>query len=56
MLQAYADGAEGQKGIARLRGVAACTVNEQAISAREKLGARTNCHAVAIGLRLGLIN
>jgi DNA-binding CsgD family transcriptional regulator len=54
VLQAVAEGMQG-KAIGLLLGIAANTVKNHGTSLRAKLGAVSNTHAVAIALRLHLI-
>jgi DNA-binding CsgD family transcriptional regulator len=55
VLQCYADGAAGMKGVAKLRGTSMDTTRTHLKAVREKLAATHTAHAVAIGLRLGFI-
>lgn len=53
VLKALAEGARGHAGVGERLGVKVSTVNTHLISARAKLRAATNTHAVALWLTAG---
>ena len=55
VLQCYADGARGMKGVARLRKTSVDTIRKHLIAVREKLEAPTTYRAIAIGVARGIV-
>ena len=55
VLQCYANGAAGMKGVARQRGTSVDTIRKHLIAVREKLEAPTTYRAIALGVARGII-